>query len=78
MASVVLVDRQSPAPGQAPFFQQYVMPLARRGLWVPLLDNTGHQDTHRPKGVDESPDEPASVLVDAPTVAMLKVPNPQR
>ena len=51
------------------------------GEWDTVELYTGIELGHgerRPKGVDESPDEPASVLVDAPTVAMRKVPDPQR
>jgi hypothetical protein len=48
------------------------------GEWDTVELYTGIELVHaerRPKGVDASPDEPASVLVDAPTVAMLHLPG---
>jgi hypothetical protein len=48
------------------------------GEWDTVELYTGIELVHaerRPRGVDESPDEPASVLVDAPTVAVLRLPD---
>ena len=48
------------------------------GEWDTVELYTGIELVHaerRPKGVDASPDEPASVLVDAPTVAMMQLPR---
>ena len=51
------------------------------GEWDTVELYTGIELGHgerRPKGVDASPHEPASVLADAPTVAMMRLADRQR